>query len=101
MTRRAAFIVGGQALGGAAATAVILPVVGFALAPIFDRPQEKWEGVGAPDEFSDDNYRQAVITQVDGVGDSGKTTVYVRRGSDQLNEDPNEFIAISTRCAHL
>jgi menaquinol-cytochrome c reductase iron-sulfur subunit len=101
MTRRAAFIVGGQALGGAAATAVILPVVGFALAPIFDRPQEKWEGVGSPDEFSDDTYRQAVITQVDGVGDSGKTTVYVRQGSADLDEDPNEYIAISTRCAHL
>ena len=42
-----------------------------------------------------------MITIVDGVGDSGKTTVYIRRGSPTLDEDPNEFIAISTRCAHL
>ena len=42
-----------------------------------------------------------MITIVDGVGDSGKTTVYIRRGSADLDEDPDEFIAISTRCAHL
>ena len=76
-------------------------MVGFALAPIFDRPEETWEGVGSPDDFTSDTYRQAVITIVDGVGDSGKTTVYIRRGSADLDEDPNEFIAISTRCAHL
>ena len=42
-----------------------------------------------------------MITIVDGVGDSGKTTVYIRHGSPDLGEDPNEYIAISTRCAHL
>jgi menaquinol-cytochrome c reductase iron-sulfur subunit len=101
MTRRGVFIVAGQALGAGAITLVTLPVVGFAVAPIFDRPEEKWEGVGAPDDYSSDTYRQAVITIVDGVGDTGKTTVYIRRGSTDLDEDPNEFIAISTRCAHL
>ncbi|MET0127150.1 MAG: ubiquinol-cytochrome c reductase iron-sulfur subunit [Solirubrobacterales bacterium] len=101
MTRRTVFAVGGQALGGVAITAVALPVVGFALAPIFDRPEETWEGVGSPDDFVSDTYRQAVITIVDGVGDSGKTTVYIRQGSADLDEDPNTYIAISTRCAHL
>jgi menaquinol-cytochrome c reductase iron-sulfur subunit len=101
MTRRAVFAAGGQALGAAGVLAVTLPVVGFAVAPMFDRPEETWEGVGSPDEFTPDTYRQAVITIVDGVGDSGKTTVYIRRGSPDLGEDPNEFIAISTRCAHL
>jgi menaquinol-cytochrome c reductase iron-sulfur subunit len=101
MTRRTVFALGGQALGGAAVAAVALPAVGFAIAPIFDRPEETWEGVGSVDDFTSDTYRQAVITIVDGVGDSGKTTVYVRRGSADLDEDPNEFIAISNRCAHL
>jgi Rieske Fe-S protein len=101
MTRRTVFALAGQAAGGAAVAVVALPVVGFALAPIFDRPEETWEGVGAPDDYADDTYRQAVITIVDGVGDSGKTTVYIRRGSATLGEDPEEFIAISTRCAHL
>ena len=101
MTRRAVFALGGQAFGAAAVTVVALPVVGFALAPIFDRPEEEWEGVGLADDYTSDTYRQAVITIVDGVGDSGKTTVYIRRGSAELDEDPNEYIAISTRCAHL
>jgi menaquinol-cytochrome c reductase iron-sulfur subunit len=101
MTRRKVFAVGGQALGGVAFAAVLLPVVGFAVAPIFDRPDEHWEGVGSPDDFTSDTYRQAVITIVDGVGDSGKTTTYIRKGSSDLGEDPNTYIAISTRCAHL
>jgi menaquinol-cytochrome c reductase iron-sulfur subunit len=101
MTRRGVFAVMGQAFGGAAFLAVSLPVVGFAVAPIFDRPEERWEGVGPADDFVADTYRQAVITQVQGVGDSGKTTVYIRRGSTDLDENPDEYIAISSRCAHL
>ena len=101
MTRRTVFSIGVQAAGGVAVAAVALPVVGFAVAPIFENPEEKWEGVGAPDDFSSDTYRQAVITIVEGVGDSGKSTVYIRRGSTDLDEDPDEIIAISTRCAHL
>jgi menaquinol-cytochrome c reductase iron-sulfur subunit len=101
MTRRTAFAVAGQALGGAAGLAVLLPVVGFALAPIFEHPKETWQGVGAPDEFTADTYRQAVITIVDGIGDAGKSTVYIRKGSEVLDEAPDSFVAISTRCAHL
>ena len=101
MTRRKVFALGGQAFGGIAVAAVALPVVGFALAPVFDRPDEHWEGVGSPDDYTSDTYRQSVITIVDGVGDSGKTTVYIRRGSADLHEDPASFIAISNRCAHL
>jgi menaquinol-cytochrome c reductase iron-sulfur subunit len=101
MTRRGVFAVAGQAFGGAAFLAVTLPVVGFAVAPIFERPEETWEGVGPADDFVSDTYRQAVITIVEGVGDSGKTTVYIRKGSADLDEDPSTYIAISTRCAHL
>jgi Rieske Fe-S protein len=103
MTRRAAFTAAGQLFGAAAVTAVALPTVGFALAPIFDNPEETWQGVGSPEEYTPDTYRQAVITIVDGVGDSGKTTVYIRRGDPDTYEyeSADEFIAISNRCAHL
>ena len=101
MTRRTVFAIGGQAAGAVAVAAVALPTVGFALAPIFDNPEERWEGVGSPDDFIPESYRQAVITIVEGTGDSGKSTVYIRRGSPDLGESPDEFIAISTRCAHL
>ena len=101
MTRRGAFIVGGQALGIAATTAVLLPVVGFAVAPIFETPEETWVGVGEPDEFSVDTYKAVIKTERVGIGEAGKTTAYVRKGSEQLGEDPNGFVAMSTRCAHL
>ena len=101
MTRRRAFSVAVQALGGVAGAAVVLPAVGFAIAPIFHRGKERWEAVGPVADFSDDTYKQVVFTPVPGIGEAGKTLAYVRRGSSQLKEDPNEYIAISSRCAHL
>ncbi len=101
MTRRKVFTVAGQAIGGVAGAVVVLPALGFAFAPIFDRPEETWQAVGALDEFTSDTYRAKVITIVEGIGEAGKTTVYVRQGSADLGENPEEYIAISTRCAHL
>ena len=101
MTRRAVFTVGGQAVGGLAVTALALPLVAFSVAPILETPEEVWEKVGNMDEFDPDIYRPVVITIRSGIGEAGKTTAYVRRGSEDLNENPDEFIAVSTRCAHL
>ena len=43
-----------------------------------------------------------MITIVEGIGEAGKTTAYVRQGNPRSSsEDPSEYIAISTRCAHL
>ena len=101
MTRRKVFALAGQALGGAAGAAVALPAVGFALAPIFHRSRERWESVGPLADFTDQTYRPVVVTLVESIGEAGKTTVYVRRGSKDLGEDPSTYVAISTRCAHL
>jgi menaquinol-cytochrome c reductase iron-sulfur subunit len=101
MTRRAVFTVGGQAAGAAALTIVALPLVAFSVAPILETPDEVWEAVGSTDEFTPDVYRAVIITIRAGIGEAGKTTAYVRQGSEELDEDPNEYIAISTRCAHL
>jgi Rieske Fe-S protein len=51
--------------------------------------------------FSSDTYKQVVFTIVPNIGEAGKTLAFVRKGSPDLDEDPNEFIAISSRCAHL
>jgi Rieske Fe-S protein len=103
MTRRAVFAIGGQAAAGLGLGAVALASVGFAAAPLFDRPEEQWEGVGPIQDFDPESYSAQVITIVDGIGESGKTTVYVRQGNPEINPDekPDEYIAISTRCAHL
>ena len=101
MTRRHAFTIAAQGLGGLAGAAIVLPAVGFAVAPIFHRGKERWEAVGPVGDFTADTYRQVVFTETEGIGDAGKTTAYVRKGSKELGEDPNSFIAISNRCAHL
>jgi Rieske Fe-S protein len=101
MTRRHVFAIGGQALGGAAGVAVLLPTVGFALAPLFEVQGDDWQAVGPASEFDTETYKSVVITAVPGIGNAGKTTAYVRRGKPDLEEDENGFVAISTRCAHL
>ena len=103
MSRRKALTMAGQAIGGLAGAVIVLPAVGFAVAPIFDKPEERWESVGPTSRFTDTTYKPVVFTLVDGVGEAGKTTAFVRRGIAKapFNEDPNSFVAISTRCAHL
>jgi menaquinol-cytochrome c reductase iron-sulfur subunit len=101
MNRRTAFTVAVQALGGAAGAIVALPAIGFAVAPLFEEEKERWQPVGATSLFTSDSYVATVITAVEGIGEAGKTTAYVRQGSQDLDEDPAEYIAISTRCAHL
>jgi Rieske Fe-S protein len=109
MTRRTAFSIGVQAIGGIAGAAILLPAIGFAAAPLFEQEKESWQAVGPTADFSPDTYRSVVITIVPNIGETGKTTVYVRRGNPQVTanqtkyppESPGEFIAISTRCAHV
>jgi quinol---cytochrome c reductase iron-sulfur subunit, bacillus type len=101
MTRRRAFTVGSQALGGLAAAGIILPAVGFAVAPIFHRGKERWAAVGPVSDFVEDTYRQVVFTETEGIGDAGKTTAYVRKSSEELGEEAGKFVAVSNRCAHL
>jgi len=109
MNRRTAFTVGVQALGGIAGAAIVLPAIGFAAAPLFEEEKETWQAVGSTTDFSPDTYRSVVITIVPNIGETGKTTVYVRQGNPQVTanqtkyppESPDEFIAISTRCAHV
>jgi len=101
MTRRGVFTLGGQAVGGAAIAVVALPLVAFSVAPILDTPEEVWEKVGRTSEFAPDVYSPVITTIRSGIGEAGKTTVYVRQGSEDLGEDTNGYIAVSTRCAHL
>jgi Rieske Fe-S protein len=101
MTRRRAFTVLAQGVGGLAGAAVALPAIGFAVAPIFERGEARWEAIGPTENFIPETYRSVVFTLVPGIGEAGKTTAYVRQGSEDLGEDPDAYIAMSTRCVHL
>jgi Rieske Fe-S protein len=109
MTRRTVFSIGVQAVGGVAVAAVALPAVGFAVAPLFEEESEPWQAVGATTDFTPDTYRPVTITIVQGVGETGKSTAYIRQGNPEITanqtkyppESSDEYIAISTRCAHV
>jgi menaquinol-cytochrome c reductase iron-sulfur subunit len=93
--------------GGIATMAFTLPAVGFSLGPVFeDATPTRWQAVGPPEDFNDETYVQRVINLVPEIGDPGKTTIYVRRYDPQRDkqvegQDPQPYVAISTRCAHL
>jgi menaquinol-cytochrome c reductase iron-sulfur subunit len=101
MTRRRMFTGGAVALGGIAGAAIGLPAIGFALGPVFEEEEITYQNVGAVSEFASDSYVPRTIALRSGIGEAGKSTVYIRKGNPALpGENENEFIAISTRCAH-
>jgi Rieske Fe-S protein len=102
MTRRNVFSVAGQALGGAAGLVVVLPAVGFAVAPLFEEEGDSWQAVGPIADFNEETYKPVVLTVVEDIGEAGKTTAYVRKAAAGEGVDGEEgYVAISTRCAHL
>jgi menaquinol-cytochrome c reductase iron-sulfur subunit len=105
VTRRR-FMVGTVHVAGAVAvSAIALPALGFALGPIFEEQNSEWQPVGPLDEFPADEYIPKVITETEGIGVVGQTTVYLRARNDAIDTEPsdeyNRVIAISTRCMHL
>jgi nitrite reductase/ring-hydroxylating ferredoxin subunit len=71
---------------------------------VFERHRARWADVGALGDFPDSTYVPRVITIVAGIGEAGKTTVYVRKHNPELDgpvkDQYDEYIAISTRCMH-
>jgi menaquinol-cytochrome c reductase iron-sulfur subunit len=105
VTRRRFMTGSAQALGGIAVAAFALPALGFALGPVFDRGEARWEDVGAVGEFPDTTYVPRVVTVTPGIGEAGKSTVYLRKHNPSIDGPPKDrydaYVAISTRCAHL
>src|SRR6478672_5952374 len=88
VTRRGLMTGGAMAVGGIATAAFGLPALGFALGP----------------DFSEQFYTQKIIDLVANVGDSGKTTIYVRKtdpAKDDKKLQDQPYVAISNRCMHL
>jgi menaquinol-cytochrome c reductase iron-sulfur subunit len=89
--------------GGVMAASFTLPVLGFAAgSALFERPDPIWTPIGPLASIPDDTYVPKVITVVEGVGEIGKTTAYVRQYNPEFDKVKfQDVIAISTRCMHL
>jgi Rieske Fe-S protein len=107
VTRRRFMTGTAHGAGAIAAAAFTLPALGFAVGPIFKKVPHHWETVGTLTDFSEYNYSPVVVTLTPGIGEAGKTTIYMRRRNASLDnklEKPDQYnhvIAISSRCAHL
>ena len=105
VTRRRFMTGTANVAGAVAVSAIALPALGFALGPVFEKEEQPWQAVGAPNDFNDTTYIPKVITIVSGIGQAGKSTVYIRKRNRQIDKEPadqyNQFVAISTRCMHL
>lgn len=105
VTRRRFMTGTAHGAGAIAAMSFALPALGFAIGPIFKSTPHRWETAGPEDMFPDNNYVPVVITLTPGIGEAGKTTVYVRRKNPTIDKDPYDrempYVAITSRCAHL
>jgi len=105
VTRRRFMTLTAHGAGIVAAGAFALPAIGFALGPIFKKHNVPWQDVGGVDDFPDDTYVPVTITIVEGIGEAGRSTAYLRKRNEKVDTDKpdqyNNFIAISTRCMHL
>jgi quinol---cytochrome c reductase iron-sulfur subunit, bacillus type len=85
-------------LGGAAATAVAVPFIGFLLAPLFSRTSRAWRSVGSVKSFKVG--KTVEVSFIDAsplpwAGLTARSAAYLRR------EGPDKFTALSVNCTHL
>ncbi|HEY6783144.1 MAG TPA: Rieske (2Fe-2S) protein [Candidatus Dormibacteraeota bacterium] len=105
VTRRRFMVVTANGAGAVAAASFALPALAFAIGPIFKSTPHHWETVGTVDQFPENNYVPVVVTLTAGIGQAGKSTVYIRKRNPAIDTDRYDsntrYIAITSRCAHL
>ena len=105
VTRRRFMTGTANVAGVVAVSAFALPALGFALGPLFEKQPQRWQVIGTPADFTPSTYIPKVIDIVDGIGQAGKSTAYVRRRDPKIDKEPadqyNHFVALSSRCMHV
>lgn len=85
-------------LGGLAAAAVSVPVVGALVAPLLEDNADVWRAVGTPDDFPVGTTKLVKFENADPkawAGTTAHTAAWLRR------ESAEQFIAFSANCTHL
>jgi menaquinol-cytochrome c reductase iron-sulfur subunit len=85
-------------LGCIGAALVGLPVVGFLLAPLFERVASKWRGVGTADSFRKGETVEVKFEDASSVSWAGvtdQTAAWLRCEPD------GQFVAFAINCTHL
>ena len=85
-------------LGVFGAALVGVPVLGFLLSPLFEKPPEIWRAVGAVDRFRIGDTVEVTFLDASPLpwaGVTARSAAWLRRDSEQ------QFIAFSINCTHL
>ncbi len=105
VTRRKFMVGAANGAGMVATAAIVLPALGFALAPVFKTQPVTWQPIGPPSDFPNDNYVTKTIVITPGIGEAGNSIAYVRARNPALDTEPedqyNHWVALSSRCMHL
>ncbi len=86
------------AFGAGSAAIVGIPIVGFVLSPLIQKPPQLWRAVGAIDSFKIGETVEVAFLDPSPLpwsGVSAKTAAWLRRDSAL------EFIAFAVNCTHL
>ena len=103
---RRRFMTGSAHVAGAvAASAFLLPALGFALGPVFEEYPQPWQVMGTFDDFGENAYLPRTITLDPNIGDAGKSIAYLRKRNPRVDTEPadqyNRIVAVSSACMHL
>jgi menaquinol-cytochrome c reductase iron-sulfur subunit len=105
MTRRRLMTLTAHGAAAVAGAAIVVPAVGFALAPVFERDKARWQRVGPVGDLPRSTYLPRIITIAPGVGDAGRSIAFLRRRDPAIDTEPadrfNQVIAVTSRCAHV
>jgi Rieske Fe-S protein len=105
ITRRRLMTGTAHGAGALAAGAFALPAIGFALGPVFTRQKWQWQDIGSISDFGPETYRPKTFQIVEGIGEAGYSTVYVRLYNKEIDgpkkDKYDDIVAVSTRCMHL
>ena len=85
-------------LGGVAAAAVSLPIIGSLLAPILEKKKQDWRKVGTLKDFQINTTTLVQFTNADPksyAGVTAQSAAWLRRNSE------TDFIAFTANCTHL
>jgi menaquinol-cytochrome c reductase iron-sulfur subunit len=86
-------------LGSVIAGVVTVPIVGFAIAPVFEHPHHDEVDLGPITNFKEGQYVIATFLRDPSEGEISRRTAYVRNNGF-LGNKPS-FTVLSNRCAHL
>jgi quinol---cytochrome c reductase iron-sulfur subunit, bacillus type len=79
ISRRRLMTAGACAAGSIAAAAFTLPVLGFAIGPVFEQASASWQDIGPLSRFTESDYLPVTIAIGSGVGEAGLSLAYVRK----------------------